>query len=67
LKNLPLSKVSKALKNALISAFGVQNPDADTVTINGEVQMDSDLTDYENIPLKQDIHAYMEKRYSSCA
>jgi type I restriction enzyme M protein len=63
LKNLPLSKVSKALKNALISAFGVQNPDADTVTINGDVQMDSDLTDYENIPLKQDIHAYMEKRY----
>lgn len=61
LKNLPLSKVSKALKNALISAFGVQNPDADTVTINGDVQMDSDLTDYENIPLKQDIQAYMEK------
>ena len=61
LKNLPLRKVSKALKNALISAFGVQNPDADTVTINGDVQMDSDLTDYENIPLKQDIQAYMEK------
>ncbi|HEB5830194.1 TPA: N-6 DNA methylase [Enterobacter cloacae] len=61
LKNLPLSKVSKALKNALISAFGVQNPDADTVTINGDVQMDSDLTDYENIPLKQDTQAYMEK------
>lgn len=61
LKNLPLSKVSKALKNALISAFGVQNPDADTVTINGDVQMDSDLTDYENIPLKQDIHAFMGK------
>lgn len=61
LKNLPLSKVSKGFKNALISAFGVQNPDADTVTINGEVQMDSELTDYENIPLKQDIQAYMEK------
>ncbi len=48
LKNLPLSKVSKGLKNALIAAFGVQNPDAEAVEINGEVQMDSELTDYEH-------------------
>ena len=61
LKSLPLSKISKGFKNALISAFGVQNPDAETVSINGEVQMDSDLTDYENIPLNQDITAYMAK------
>ena len=61
LKNLPLSKVSKGLKNALIAAFGVQNPDAEAVEINGEVQMDSELTDYENIPLNQDIAAYMAK------
>ncbi|WP_327858361.1 class I SAM-dependent DNA methyltransferase [Acinetobacter guillouiae] len=61
IKNLPLSKVSKGLKNTLISTFGVQNPDADTVSINGDVQMDSELTDYENIPLKQDIQSYMEK------
>ena len=39
----------------------MQNPDAETVSINGEVQMDSDLTDYENIPLKQDIQEYMAK------
>ncbi len=55
LNNLPLSKVSKGLKNALIAAFGVQNPDAEAVEINGEVQMDSELTDYGNIPLNQDI------------
>jgi len=61
LKNLPLNKVSKGFKNALISAFGVQNPDAEAVEINGEVQMDNDLTDYENIPLNQDIATYMEK------
>ena len=61
LKQLPVSKISKGFKNALISAFGVQNPDAETVSINGEVQMDSDLTDYENIPLKQDIQEYMAK------
>ena len=61
LKKLPLSKVSKGLKNALIAAFGVQNPNAEAVEINGEVQMDSDLTDYENIPLNQNIQDYMAK------
>lgn len=61
LKNIPVKKVSKGLKNALISAFGVKNPEANIVEINNVVQMDNDLTDYENIPLKQDIQAYMEK------
>lgn len=45
----------------MIAAFGVQNPDAEAVEINGEVQMDSELTDYENIPLNQDIATYMAK------
>jgi type I restriction enzyme M protein len=44
-----------------MTAFGVRNPDADVVKMNGEVQMDSELTDYENIPLNQDIDAYMAK------
>ncbi|UXN05406.1 type I restriction-modification system subunit M [Bartonella sp. HY761] len=61
LKNMPLAKLGKALKNALITSFGVKNPDADIVCINGVVEMDSALTDYENIPLKQDIDAYMAK------
>lgn len=37
------------------------NPDADVVVIDDEVQMDSNLTDYENIPLNQEIDAYMAK------
>lgn len=58
---IPLRKVPKPLRKALLSVFGVRNPDADVVVIDGEVQMDNDLTDYENIPLKQDIDAYMAK------
>ncbi len=39
----------------------MQDPNAEVVEINGKVEMDSDLTDYENIPLKQDVQAYFEK------
>ena len=61
LAKLSIKKLTKGLKNTLISTFGVQNPDAEAVEINGEVQMDSDLTDYENIPLNQNIQDYMAK------
>ena len=61
LKKIPVKKVNKGLKNALIAAFCVKNPEAEIVEINNVLQMDNDLTDYENIPLKQDIQAYMEK------
>lgn len=61
LPNLAFKKISKGLKNTLITIFGVPNPDADVVVIDDEVQMDSNLTDYENIPLNQEIYAYMAK------
>ena len=61
LPNLAFKKISKGLKNTLITIFGVPNPDADVVVIDDEVQMDSNLTDYENIPLNQEIDAYMAK------
>jgi type I restriction enzyme M protein len=56
-----LRKAPKPLCKALLAVFGVRNPEADIVVIDGEVQMDSDLTDYENVPLKQDINSYMAK------
>ena len=59
--SLTLKKINKTFKNTLIAIFGVKDPDADIVEINGEVQMDSELTDYENIALNQDIQTYMEK------
>ncbi len=61
LADIPLRKVPKALSKALLTVFGVRNPEAEAVVIDGEMQMDSDLTDYENVPLKQDINAYMAK------
>ncbi|MGQ5719646.1 type I restriction-modification system subunit M [Pseudochrobactrum asaccharolyticum] len=61
ISNIPLRKVPKALSKALLTVFGVRNPEADVVVIDGVVQMDSDLTDYENVPLKQDINSYMAK------
>jgi len=61
LPSLGLKRISKALRNALIACFGVKNPDAPIVEIDGEVQMDNDLTDYENVPLLQDIQEYMSK------
>ena len=60
-KSLTVKRVTKAFKNSLIKTFGVQDPNAEVVEINGKVEMDSDLTDYENIPLKQDVQAYFEK------
>ncbi|MDE2421659.1 MAG: SAM-dependent DNA methyltransferase [Gammaproteobacteria bacterium] len=56
-----VGKVSKGLMNALMSFFGVKNPEGEIVTLDDKVVADSDLTDYENIPLHQDIHAYMAK------
>lgn len=61
ISNISLRKAPKPLCKALLAVFGVRNPEADIVVIDGEVQMDSDLTDYENVPLKQDINSYMAK------
>ncbi|MCU4364959.1 type I restriction-modification system subunit M [Acinetobacter variabilis] len=59
--HLPIKKVSKAFKEALINVFGEKNPDAEIITLNGEVLFDSELNDSESIPLNQDIHEYMAK------
>jgi len=61
ISGIPLRKVPKPFSKALLNVFGVRNPEADIVVIDGEAQMDSELTDYENVPLKQDINAYMAK------
>lgn len=61
ISDIPLRKVPRPLSKALLAVFGLRNPEADIVVLDGEVQMDSDLTDYENVPLKQDINAYMSK------
>lgn len=58
---LPIKKINKALNEALINVFGEKNPDAEIVSLNGEVLFDTELNDSESIPLNQDIDAYMAK------
>lgn len=61
LPNFPNIKITKSFYQSLINIFGVKSSDAEIVSFNGEVLFDNDLTDYENIPLSQDIAAYMAK------
>ena len=61
LPNFPSIKITKSFYQSLINIFGVKSSDAEIVSFNGEVLFDNDLTDYENIPLNQDIAAYMAK------
>jgi type I restriction enzyme M protein len=54
-----LGKLSKQLANSLETSFGVRDPDAPPVEIDGEVVPDKELEDFENVPLGQDIDAYL--------
>ena len=50
-----VGKVAKSFLKALIGAFGVRDPEGDVVMHEGEPVADNDLTDYENVPLQQDV------------
>lgn len=52
-------KVGKPFVKALISAFGVRDPDGDPVVdADGNAVPDTELTDYENVPLLGDVQDY---------
>ena len=60
-KNATLGKVGKPLIKAIVSAFGVRDPDAELVRdAKGNIVSDDDLTDFENVPLGTSIEDYME-------
>lgn len=61
LKNLPIKKLNKSLLHALLKNFGTKDQDAEIVKLNGTIQPDQELTDYEYIPLNQNIEEYMAK------
>lgn len=55
-------KVTKTFVKALITAFGHRDPEGDPVmNAGGEMVADTDLTDYENIPLIEPIDDYFER------
>ncbi len=45
----------------LVSTFGEQCDEAQVCKSKGEVEASSDLRDYENVPLGEDIHEYLKR------
>ena len=54
-------KVAAPVLKAILSALSERDESADICTDNGQPEPDPDLRDYENVPLKDDIGAYMER------
>ncbi|MCL4682903.1 MAG: SAM-dependent DNA methyltransferase, partial [Rhodocyclaceae bacterium] len=57
-----IGKVGKTFIKALISAFGVRDPEGEPVVDADEnIVPDTDLTDYENVPFLEDIRDYFAR------
>lgn len=57
-----VKKLSKAAQKAVLACFGERDPEAQPVLDgNGKAQPDSDLREFENVPLGQSIEAYFER------
>ena len=55
-------KASKTFVKALSNAFGVRDPQGDPVIdADGQVVADPELTNYENVPLTEDIRDYLAR------
>ena len=53
--------VNPPLLKAMLKALSEQDETADVCTVKGEPESDTNLRDYENVPLKEDIHTYFER------
>lgn len=58
---IPVTRMTKSLKNIMIKTFGIKDPNAPPAILDGEILFDPDLADFERVPLLQDVQAYMEK------
>ena len=57
-----LGKVGKPFLKALVNALGVRDPAGEPVTdADGNLAADSELTDYENVPLTEDVRDYLAR------
>ncbi|WP_216644802.1 type I restriction-modification system subunit M [Candidatus Thiodictyon syntrophicum] len=54
-------KLAAPVLKAILSALSERDESADVCTDNGQPEPDPDLRDYENVPLKDDIGAYLER------
>ncbi|MEV0317869.1 N-6 DNA methylase [Streptomyces sp. NPDC050658] len=46
---------------ALREAVGVRDPEGEVQRVKGEAEPDSELRDYENVPLGEDVEAYLKR------
>ncbi len=57
-----LGKVGKPFLKALVNALGVRDPEGEPVTDgDGNPVADTELTDYENVPLTEDVRDYIAR------
>jgi type I restriction enzyme M protein len=55
-------KISAPVKKAILGAMSARDEAAEIcVDGDGNTEPDAELRDYENVPLKEDIHAYFER------
>lgn len=60
--NTALGKISKGFIKALISALGAHDPEGEPVQdTDGKPVSDKELTDYENVPLMEDVRDYLAR------
>ena len=57
---IPVTRITKSLKNIMIKTFGIKDPNAPPAILDGEILFDPDLADFERVPLLQDVRTYME-------
>lgn len=53
--------INPPLLKTILKALSEQDETADVCTVKGEPETDTSLRDYENVPLKEDIHTYFER------
>lgn len=59
---LPLGTIPANVRAAIVSALGERDETGDVcVDAKGRPEPDSELREFENVPLKEDIHVYFER------
>jgi type I restriction enzyme M protein len=53
--------ISAPVQKAILAALSERDETAEVCTVRGEIEPDTDLRDYENVPLKEGIEAYMAR------
>lgn len=62
LKTAGIKKLTKAHLKELMATMGIKDPDAQPMKDEkGNAMADPDLREFENVPLRQDIHEYFAK------